>query len=193
MAIARAAHPERAHLLELPDAAAIRRDIAATIPSYRGIESLVRQGDQFQWGGPRLCEGGAFPLPGGKARFVPVSPPPKREADGRFFLATRRGKQFNSIVQSAHDALTGADRDHVFMSPEDMARLSLAPDQRVLLRNEHGEMPARIFPADVAPGSLQAHWPEANVLVAEGPIDPDALVPDYNAWVHVEPQRLPIV
>ena len=193
LAIAKAAHPERAHLLDLPDAAALRRDIAATIPSYRGIENLVRQGDQFQWGGPRLCEGGAFPLPGGKARFVPVSPPPRREADGRFFLATRRGKQFNSIDQSAHDALTGADRDHVFMSPEDMARLSLAPDQRVLLRNEIGEMRARIFPADVAPGSLQAHWPEANVLVAEGPIDPDALVPDYNAWVHVEPQRLPVV
>jgi len=191
--IAKAAFPERAHLLGLPDAAAIRHDIAATIPSYRGIEALVRQGDQFQWGGPRLCEGGDFPLPGGKARFVPVSPPPPREADGRFFLATRRGKQFNSIVQSEYDSLTGADRDHVFMSPEDMARLGLSTDDRVVLHNEHGRMHARIFAADVAPGSLQAHWPEANVLVSEGPIDPDALVPDYNARVHVERQGLPIL
>ncbi|HEY0838942.1 MAG TPA: FdhF/YdeP family oxidoreductase [Vulgatibacter sp.] len=193
IAIAKAAHPERAALIDFADAAAIRRDISETIPAYRGIENLVRQGDQFQWGGPRLCEGGSFPLPGGKARFVPVSPPRRQAPDGRFFLGTRRGKQFNSIVQAANDALTGADRDHVLMSPEDMARLSLRPDEAVILRNEIGEMRARIFPADLAPGSLQAHWPEANVLVAEGPIDPQALVPDYNAWVSVERAGLPVV
>ena len=33
-------------------------------------QALEKQGDQFQWGGARLCEGGHFPLPEGRARFV---------------------------------------------------------------------------------------------------------------------------
>ncbi|MCA9582792.1 MAG: hypothetical protein KC416_13425, partial [Myxococcales bacterium] len=59
--LARAARPDRADLVDLPDAAAIREDIARTIPAYAPIAELSAQGDQFQWGGPRLCEGGAFP------------------------------------------------------------------------------------------------------------------------------------
>jgi predicted molibdopterin-dependent oxidoreductase YjgC len=64
-----AARPERARVLAFPDAAAIREDIARTIPSYARIAELREKGDQFQWGGERLCDGGEFPLPGGKARF----------------------------------------------------------------------------------------------------------------------------
>ena len=30
------------------------------------------------------------------------------------------------------------------------------------------------------------HWPEANVLIAAGHVDPAALVPDYNVTVSVE-------
>ena len=33
-----------------------------------------------------------------------------------FVLATRRGKQFNSMVQQDRDPLTGAERDHIFMA-----------------------------------------------------------------------------
>ena len=42
----------------------------------------------------------------------------RRGAGGRrFLLATRRGKQFNSMVQRDRDPLTGAERDHVFIAP----------------------------------------------------------------------------
>jgi anaerobic selenocysteine-containing dehydrogenase len=60
-------------------------------------------------------------------------------------LATRRGKQFNSMVQADVDSLTGAARDHVFIAPADAAKLGLRHDQRILLRNRVGEFRGRAF------------------------------------------------
>ena len=45
--------------------------------------------------------------------------------EGELLLSTRRGKQFNSMVQGRVDPLTGAARDHVLLSAED-ARLHTA-------------------------------------------------------------------
>jgi molybdopterin-dependent oxidoreductase alpha subunit len=184
--IASAARPELAARIDYEDATAIRRDIAACIESYRGIEQLAKKGDQFQWGGPRLCEGGQFPLPGGRARFVTSDPPDARLPAGRFHLSTRRGKQWNSIVQQDVDQLTGAARDHLFMNVDDMRALGLAQNQHVRVRSAHGQVPARAFAADVTRGNVQMHWPEANPLIASGVRDPGGLVPDYNAVVQIE-------
>lgn len=185
--LARAARPELEAKIDYEDTAAIRRDIAEIVPSYRGIEELRRKGDQFQWGGPRLCENGVFPLPDGKARFVTAEPPDRSLPAGRFHLSTRRGKQFNSIVQGDHDALTGAMRDHLFMARADIDALGLAADQAVLVKSSAGELRARVFEAPIAPGNVQMHWPEANVLIASGIVDTGGKVPDYNAVVTVEP------
>ena len=113
--------------------------------------------------------------------------PDRTLPDDQFHVATRRGKQFNSIVQDDHDGLTGAERDHVFMSRADMERLGLRPDQAIVLRNDHGAMPGRVFEAPITPGSLQVHWPEATVLIDADRVDPGGRVPDYNAVVRVEP------
>jgi molybdopterin-dependent oxidoreductase alpha subunit len=183
--LAKAARPERAAQIDYPDAAAIRRDISTCVESYRGVETLREQGDQIQWGGERLCEGGHFPLPGGRARFVHSAPPDSRLPDGRFHLSTRRGKQFNSMVQAEIDQLTGASRDHLFMNVEDMQRLGLAQDERVVVKSAFGTLQARAFAADVTRGNVQLHWPEANVLIGPGSRDPGGLVPDYNAVVEI--------
>ena len=186
--LGRAARPERASLLGLEDAASIRQEIARVIPAYKEIAELKDGGDSFQWGGPRLCEGGVFPLPGGKARFEAPSLPAGLLADrsAELRLSTRRGKQFNSIVQSDRDTLTGASRDHVFISAEDMQRLGLRADQPIRLVSPHGSFAGRAFPAPITSGNVQMHWPEANVLIAAGRVDPAALVPDYNVSVRVE-------
>jgi molybdopterin-dependent oxidoreductase alpha subunit len=182
----RAACPERAELLGLEDAAAIRREIAEAVPSYRGIEQLEKQGDQFQWGGPTLCVNGIFPLPSGKARLE-LRPLPMRElASDQLWLATRRGKQFNSIVQAQVDGLTGAARDHIFMSSQDMQRFGLVQDARVRLKSAYGTFEGRVFESPVTPGNLQMFWPESNVLLTSGKLDPAGLVPDYNAAVRIE-------
>ena len=39
--------------------------------------------------------------------------------------------------------------------------------------------------ADVAPGMLQAYWPEANVLLPRI-LDPGSMEPDYNVQVRLE-------
>ena len=173
---------ERVHF---EDGASIRADIERAVPFYAGIASLSKQGDQFQWGGPRLCTERNFPTADGKARFQPVAPVPRPHGDGKFVLATRRGKQFNSMVQKDVDDLTGAARDHVFISATDARRLGLRTGDEILLRNEVGEFRGRAFVADVTPGTLQAHWPEANVLIASGIADADGGVPDYNAEVEI--------
>jgi molybdopterin-dependent oxidoreductase alpha subunit len=182
-----AAWPERRALLDLPDAAAIRRDIARTIDFYAPIDGLEKKGDQFQWGGPRLCDGGVFPLAGGKARFRSHDPPAPRDHQGdELYVTTRRGKQFNSIVQKEVDQLTGASRDHVLMSRVDMGRLGVRADQPIELTSPHGVFRGRAFEAPITPGNLQMHWPEANVLLDPHRMDPGGKVPDYGMRVRVK-------
>src|SRR5262249_34975936 len=79
--VAARAHPERASAIRFADAQAIRDEIGRLIPMYAGIEKLAKKGDQVQYGGRRLCEGGQFPVEGGRARFrIPFlledAPPP---------------------------------------------------------------------------------------------------------------------
>ena len=93
------ARPERRHLVGLEDAAAIRHEIARAIPLYAGIETLAAKGDQIQWGGRTLYADGRFATPDGKAQFAAVSLPALPRAGEGFTVSTRRGKQFNSMVQ----------------------------------------------------------------------------------------------
>jgi len=184
--IVRAARPEYDKVLRVEDAAQLRQDIARDVPAYQGIEKLKQKGDQFQWGGPRLCEGGKFPLPDGRARFELRDIPDRSLKPGEFWLATRRGKQFNSIVQGETDPLTGASRDHVLMHPEDMEALGLRPDQRLVVKSDHGTFEGRAFVAAIVRRNVQMFWPEANVLLPSGIVDPGGLVPDYNTKVRIE-------
>ena len=184
--VAARARPEQAARIRFASGRAIREEIARAVPSYAGIERLERAGDAIQWGGPRLCEGGQFPLPGGKARLAPLTPPDAAPpAPGMLRLATRRGKQFNSMVQAATDPLTGAAREDVLISPDDARALGLQDGDRISLSNEHGRILARARLAPIRPGNVQAHFPEANPLLASTRLDPFAQVPDYNAWVEV--------
>jgi molybdopterin-dependent oxidoreductase alpha subunit len=186
---AEAVRPGARAALRLDGGAAIRADIERCVPDYLGIARLARQGDQFQWGGRHLCVERRYRTKDGKAHLQVVRPP---DLDGvgparpGFLLATRRGKQFNSMVQRETDGLTGADRDHVFIHPDDARALGVAQDQPIVLRNSLGSFRGRVFLAPVARGTLQGHWPEVNGLIAHGRLDPEGGVPDYNATVLVE-------
>jgi molybdopterin-dependent oxidoreductase alpha subunit len=180
------ARPERARQIRFSDAAAIRAEIAQAVPLYAGIERLSRKGDQVQWGGRLLYANGRFATPDGKARFAAVSPRGRpRTGSSTFFVSTRRGKQFNSMVQKTLDPLTGAGRDAVFMSPQDAERLGLSEGATVRLSSPYGEFEGHIFRAAIKPGNLEVHWPEGNVLL--GPdVDPESMEPDYNAVVTIQ-------
>jgi len=178
----------------------LRAEMERAMPMYKGIASLRAEGDSVQYGGQLLCAGGVCAnLPGGRARFTPLAPPPdasvilspdalNRGEESLFYLTTRRGKQFNSMLWSTTDPVTGAARrDAIFISHEDAHRLSLRDGDAVLLRATAAnpatrEMRGTCKIASLKSGTLQAFWPEANVLISSR-LDPASHEPDYNAWV----------
>lgn len=178
-------NPDLAARVAFTDTAAVRREIAEVVPFYAGIETLSEQGDQFQYGGARLCEGFVFGTSDGRARFSPVAPPPTEAAEGRLRLTTRRGKQFNSMVQERRDALTGAVREAVLMSADDARVLGLGDGDRVILSSMTGELAGNVLISPVKPGNVQVHWPEGNVLLGRAARSPESGIPDYGAWVKV--------
>ena len=178
--------PDRAAKVHFDDTAAIRREIAEAIPLYNGIQRLSKFGDQFQYGGPHLCAGWKFPTPDGRARFSVVELPEVELPDGYFVVATRRGKQFNTMVYGATDPLTGAEREAVLISRQDAEGLEIHDGDEVVLRSEVGELRGRAMIAPVKPRTLQVHWPEGQVLISRRLRSPQGGVPDYNASVTVE-------
>ncbi len=181
------AYPERAAEIRVRDGDTIRSEIARTVPLYAGIDALKEKGDHVQWGGRILCAGGRFPTTDGRASFSAVAPPERGLAAGRFLLATRRGKQFNSMIHRAKDPLTGAVRDDVLVAAEDASALKLNEGDPVVVRSEVGEFRGRVKVAPIRPGNVQMHWPESQVLIRRGVRDPECGVPDYNAVVELIP------
>jgi molybdopterin-dependent oxidoreductase alpha subunit len=183
--LAEQVHPQRSAHIHFENAKQIRDEIAKAVPFYNGIQYLKKQGDAVQWGGIRLCDGPHFKTANGKAHFAVLTPPERKLANGQFFVTTRRGKQFNSMVQSEYDSLTGGRRDDVFMSPEDAKALGFSDGAPVVLKNDLGEFKGRVKIAPIRPGNLQVHWPEGNHLIRRGVCDPLCGIPDYNAVVEI--------
>jgi predicted molibdopterin-dependent oxidoreductase YjgC len=193
------AFPDRAHRIRFESAAAIRAEIARAVPLYAGIETLDAKGDQVQWGGRTLYADGRFNTPDGKAHFASVTPrfnaerAEAAEASASagsagsalivFRVSTRRGKQFNSMVQRDVDPLTGAHREDVLISADDLRRVGLDEGTAVELTSAFGSFLGRLKSAPIHPGNLEVHWPEANALLSPSAIDPDSMEPDYNATV----------
>jgi molybdopterin-dependent oxidoreductase alpha subunit len=189
--------PDRASAVGYFDAQRIRDEIGRLVPMYFGIQRLRDTGDQVQYGGPRLAEGGKFDRPGGRARFAATAFDAAGAGRGRgggegagtLRLSTRRGKQFNSIVHADRDPLTGAMRDDVLIAPEDLARLGIADGEAIVVRSPYGTLEARAKGAPLVPGNAQGHWPEVNVLLGRDRGDRESGVPDYNVDVTIERAR----
>jgi len=164
--VAARVRPERASAVRFRSSQEIRDEIGRTIPLYAGSETLAKQGDNIQWGGPRLFTNGHYATPDGKAHFS-VLPLHERSApEGSFYVSTRRGKQFNSMVQHEVDPLTGASRDHVLISREDAERLGLRDGDRIRLTSACGTYEGRARIDAMKPRNLEVHWPEGNVLLS---------------------------
>ena len=71
------------------------------------------------------------------------------------------------------------------MNPDDAAELHLRNGDRVA-SSTTSAVRSRVFLAPIARGNLQVHWPEGNVIIRRGVVDPMGGVPDYNAIVRIE-------
>jgi molybdopterin-dependent oxidoreductase alpha subunit len=190
--IALAARPALAAQFTWRGPSDIRDEMARAMPLYAGIESLEREGQWVQWGGPRLFTDGFARMPNGRARFTPVAVPTIVVPPGMFYLTTRRGKQFNSMTFGTSDYLMGSsNRRDVLIHPADAERLGVQEGDELLLRSEVGEWVGVAKPAPMKERYLQAYWPETNVLIPRR-FDPVSGEPDYNVLVSAEPvARLP--
>jgi predicted molibdopterin-dependent oxidoreductase YjgC len=184
--IGRKAMPNGELLFPFDDTQSIREEMARVMPIYHGIEKLSKEGDHFQWGGPFLFKQGFTSMPENRALFTPIKPQDRRAAPGKFYLATRRGKQFNSMIFGhTHRAMGTTSRQIIFMSPDDAERLELEDGYEVIVRSDIGRMKGIIQLAPLKPGTLQAYWPEANVLIPHR-LDPISGAPDYNVEVWID-------
>jgi len=178
--------PESKHLIGLSSAEAIREEIAKAAPNYDGIQHLREKGDVFQWGGAWLCEDGEFPTESGRGRLWPITLPELRKTEGEFYVTTRRGKQFNSMIYAETDPFNDAARDDVLMSKTDANLLNLQEGEAIVVHNPIGVLHGRVRLADVKPGNIEVYWPEGNVLLPKGRYEPFAGIPEYNVAATVE-------
>ena len=190
MQVAEHAYPERKHLIHFDNVRQILDEVAQAVPFYDGVQHLKKAGDALQWGGARLCEGPdgpRFDTSDGRAHFFPLRPPEAELPDGAFLMSTRRGKQFNSMIQARRDPLNGALREDVLMHESDVRALGLRNGDVIRLRSDAGEYIGRAKVAPIKERNVQVHWPEGNVLLKRGQTDPICGIPDYNAIVTIEP------
>ncbi len=160
----------------------IREAIGAIVPGYEKIARMDETGHEFQIGGRTLHEP-RFPTPGGKAIFH-VTPMPRGTCPaGELKLMTIRSEgQFNTVVYEEEDLYRNQEcRDVILMSPEDMTRLGLAVDERVVVRSAAGEMSGILVRAfAIRPGNAAMYFPEANVLVPAA-ADPESRTPAFKS------------
>lgn len=179
-------YPEKKELIYFNSAQEIRNEIAVANRNYDGIQHLKNRGDFFQWGGAWLCEGGVCPTEDGKGNLIPIEIPELRKAEGHFFVTSRRGKQFNSMIYSETDPFNGADRYDVAMNADDATKLGIREGDSIVVYNQYGTFQGRAKFEDVKQGNIAVYWPEGNVLLPKGVYEEHAKIPDYNTSVIVE-------
>lgn len=177
-----ALEPDRSDLFGYEDTRAIRKEMAALMPLYAGIERLEKEGDWVQWGGPQLG-GESFATATGKAQFSAVKLPHVEVPPGAFLLGMRRGKQFNSMTFGKSDPLTkGSPRHAIFCAQSDLDELGLSSGEDVVVKSAHGTMVGVCHEGPCRPGHVQGFWPECNVLLGRS-YDPISGEPDYKTVV----------
>lgn len=141
---------------------------------------------------PNPARSRVFGTKSGKARLragavVTSEPLP----DGGLWLTTVRSHdQHNSTVYELGDRERGilGYRRVILMNVEDMQRLEIEPYTQVdLIGHFQGEARRAAkwvaVPHHVRSGCVAAYWPEANVLVPSGSIDPRSGTPSYKSIV----------
>ncbi|MRH42734.1 FdhF/YdeP family oxidoreductase [Aquibacillus halophilus] len=184
--LAKRVKPDQYELVNFQSANKIRDEIAITAPNYSGIQELKNSGDVFQWGGAWLCEDGICPTPDGKGNLITVEIPELRKPEGHFYVTTRRGKQFNSMIYNDSDPFNDADRFDVLMNQADGQKHGIKEQEAIVVYNQFGTFNGRAKFVELKSENIEVHWPEGNTLIPKGVYEKYAGIPEYNTTVIVE-------
>lgn len=184
--LAKRIHPEKSNLIHFAHADEIRKEIAVANPNYNGIQHLKKQGDVFQWGGAWLCEGGQCPTSNGKGNLIAIDLPENRRTEGQFYITSRRGKQFNSMIYSEIDPFNGGHRHDIIMNSQDAASLAITEGESIVIYNKFGMLQGKAKFDNISKGNIAVYWPEGNVLFRKGIYEKHAKIPEYNTVAIVE-------
>ena len=171
----------------------IRDAIAKVVPGYEEIAEIETTRREFQIGGRTFHEP-RFGTANGRAVLHCHDLPPLRGSAEQLRLMTVRSEgQFNTVVYEDQDIYRGQDRrDVILLHPDDMRRLGLTADQRVVVRSETGQLDrilARPFEF-IKAGNALMYYPEANVLVPRS-TDAQSKTPAFKCvLITVTPQPL---
>ena len=163
-----------------------RRDRARR-PALRRHRAAARARATSSSGAGRACSptaafahaGRQGPLLGGRARGR------DGRAEGPFHVPTRRGKQFNSMVQRDGRSADRRRRDDVLdRAPRTRPGWRSRTATACRLRSRSGvRWPRAPHRRRSSRGNLEVHWPEGNALLSRDEIDRLSREPDYNAVV----------
>ena len=140
---------------------AIRDEIARAVPVYAGVELLATTGDAVQWGGTRLCEGGDFPTPDGRARFLAVRPPSAGRARRAASCSAPAAASSSTPWCTRTETRSRGDAGRAVHGADDIRGLGLADGDRVLVRSTDGECSRASTRAGFGPATSRCSSPRA--------------------------------
>ncbi|MFM0734046.1 FdhF/YdeP family oxidoreductase [Paraburkholderia sediminicola] len=168
----------------------IRDLIEKTIPGFEDYNARIRVPGGFRMPLPPTER--VFPTPTGKAMFSVyhgVTEDAQVEGDEVLRLVTLRSHdQYNTTIYALDDRYRGVfgRRDVLFMNEDDLAERGLEHGDLVDIETAVAGRQLRLekitaIAYDIAPGSVGAYYPEANVLVPLDYIDKESGTPSYKS------------
>jgi molybdopterin-dependent oxidoreductase alpha subunit len=172
------------------DYARIRQLIAETVPGFADFNSKLAQPGGFYLGNAAGAR--QWQTATGRAQFMAHTLPEqllpaeaRSQGEPDLILQTLRSHdQYNTTVYGLDDRYRGVRgmREVIFVNPEDIQRLGLAPGQKVDLVSlwEDGERCVRGFTLlayDTPRGQAAAYYPETNPLVPLGSVGEGSATP----------------
>jgi len=98
-------------------------------------------------------------------------------------MTIRSEGQFNTVVYEEHDFYRGQDRrDIIMMNEQDLRRMNIQTDDRIMVSTETGRMEVVARAFDLPPGNAAMYYPEANLLVPRR-VDPASRTPSFKCVV----------
>lgn len=173
----------------------IRERIEQTFPGFENFNARIRVPGGFRMPLPPTER--VWPTASGKAMFSlfdGVEENLPGEGENVLRLVTLRSHdQYNTTIYALDDRYRGVfgRRDVLFMNEEDMQQLGLEHGDRVDITTALPDSQQRLdditlVAYSIAPGTVAAYYPEANVLVPLNYLDKESGTPSYKSVpVHI--------